>query len=102
MLYPSHSPNALQFVNPPSIDIQNQYEASQFENFPTGAADETSDGTDGSFEEGGGDENVGEETGSDFWQSFIDYFGICEGSKIFFRKAIPSQIKVNRFINQNK
>lgn len=85
LLYPLYSPNALQIVgNPPTIDTQNQYQVTQFEGLPTGATDESSDGTDESFEEGDGggdgDEDVGEETDSDFWQSIIDYFGICEGS----------------------
>lgn len=98
LLYPFYSSNALQ----PTIDIQNRYEVTQFEDSPTGATDETSDGADevdgadgadGSYEEGDGDEDVGEESGSDFWQSVIDYFGICEGKNKI--KATRLSIKGN-------
>lgn len=47
------------------------------------------DGEDGDGDE---DEDVGEETSTDFWQSLIEYFGICEGSKKVFRITVLPRI----------
>lgn len=83
LLYPSISSNT---GNVPMTENQN--DVTQFEEAPTDARDETRDGDDGSFEEGAGD--FGGD--SDFWQSFIDYFGICNGSRKTFRLIIPKHI----------
>lgn len=109
-LYPSLYSNGLQFPSTTTNNIQ----IGQTENLSTDDSDETNEGSDESYEEsdedenenedGDGDENgdgsedgdedVGEETGTDFWQSLIDYFGICEGSNQAYRIAIVSRLPI--------
>lgn len=121
-LYPSFYSNGLQFPSTTTNNIQNLYgikPIEQTENLSTDDLDERNEGSGGSYEESDetenenedgdenedengdgnedGDEDVGEETGTDFWQSLIDYFGICEGSNKAYRIAIVSRssIKAN-------
>lgn len=109
LLYPSYFSNALQFESLSTNNIQKPYGIAQFEDSPAGDTDESTEGAEESFEEGGdadadgdsdgdgdGDEDVGEETFTDFWQSLIDYFGICEGNRNTFHIAALPQIKANR------
>lgn len=118
LLYPAFSLNGLQSARPQTNNMQILHgiePTEQSENSSTDDdTDETNEGSDESYEEsdeneegneggsedGGGDgdedEDVGEETGTDFWQSLIDYFGICEGSNKAIRTAILSRIKADR------
>lgn len=88
LLYPSYFSNVLQFESTLTNKIQKPHGIAQFEDSSAGDTDESTEGTEQLFEEGGdangdsdgdGDEDVGEETYTDFWQSLIDYFGICGG-----------------------
>lgn len=106
LLYPFYSPNTLQFAIPSTSNIQHLNGVELIEQLQSDAG-ETDEMNEGSHElseeshenENGnedgdedGDEDVGEETGTDFWQSLIEYFGICEGSRKAFRIAILPRI----------
>lgn len=85
LLYPTFLPSAFHYENLAIITAeQHQCGVYKIQQPLNGATGEQSDEPYEPIDEGDGDEDVGEETSDDIWQSLIDYFGICEGRALAY------------------